>query len=1296
MFNSSKHIIIIIFLLILTGNSFSQTSELSFENISDIDGLSNNSVACITQDKNGFMWFGTYNGLNKFDGINMTYYHYSEKDSLSIPNNNITTLHIDITDQLWIGTSGGVCRFDSDKNAFDKIVLPSDDSIHTTKQISSILSDKEGNIWVGTVSSGLYCLRKKNNEHNKYEIEIFKNNPNDSSSLSTNNIRCLFESTNGDIWVGGRDGSIDLNRFSKKENKFIRYHKHSETNFSNTIISLLEDNNKLLVGTWGSGLNIIDLHTGEIEHFLHDSDDPFSISNNIVVSITKDKSGVYWVGTRGGGLCKFNLNKKKFINYKNNIYDHRSIKNDFVLSVYEDRSGVLWVGNISGGIHKTDLNAKRFHSVQRSTQNTNTINHNYIQSFYELNEETILIGTRGGGLNWYYPNENKYRNNTNYPNNLSKVTSENISSIFEDKKGNLWIGTNGEGICKFLNSNGPINENSPYTLYKYHPSLKSGLSNNYITDFCEDKFGNIWIGTFGGGISVYDQETDLISSFIIDQENSTDIDKNAITAIQADTEGYIWFGVKNGALKRFMPKKKNMNLSELEHFYNTPHDTSSIADNTVNSILLSKSGTLWIGTNNGLSKVERNKNEDNTTSISFVNYSISHGLPNKYINNIVEDLHGNLWLGTGKGICKFSPFDETFRSYDKSDGLLSNEFSNNASLVTRNGLILFGSTSGYSYFYADSIYDNYYHPNLVITDFKIFNKSVQIGEKRNGKILLEKSITSAESITLSYKESVFSIEFTALHFAQPQNHKYAFHLEGFDTDQTEWTYVDANRNFATYTNLPAGTYTFMVKGTNSDGIWFEEPTELTIIITPPFRKTLFSRIILIIIIILVLYASYAYKVRENTMKRRELQKMVNEKTTELRNANSLLQEKHEEITVQNDELVHHRNNLEDLVSNRTKELLIAKEKAEESDRLKTAFLANMSHEVRTPLNAICGFTALLSDNSFSQEEKEDFAARINSSTDSLLVLINDIIDLSLIESKQYKITTTPFNATEHLKEVFSSFKVQNEKDVEFRLKIYEPKDIFINSDKVRIQQILTNFLTNAFKFCKEGFIELGLKYEDNTLTYYVKDTGIGISEKNQKVIFDRFRKIEDDNIELYRGAGLGLSISNELAELLGGYISIDSKPRQGSVFYFSLPIKIHNPKPADKKNNSNTIKKRLTNNSILIVEDDESNYQFLSQALKKTNSAISWATNGIDAIQLFEEGNRYDIVLMDIKLPLMSGLEAAERIKEICKTQIIIAQTAYARGLERARIHSSCFDDYLFKPIMVESLINTINKFIEG
>ncbi len=548
-------------------------------------------------------------------------------------------------------------------------------------------------------------------------------------------------------------------------------------------------------------------------------------------------------------------------------------------------------------------------------------------------------------------------------------------------------------------------------------------------------------------------------------------------------------------------------------------------------------------------------------------------------------------------------------------------------------------------------------------------------------------------IRLKHDENVFTIEFTNLNFIHPERRKYMYRMENF---KDEWFTVDSRERKVTYTNLNPGKYLFRVRSTNNDGTWSEQEAQLSIVIRPPWWNTLLIRIISILLIASAVIGFYYFRLYRLNRQKKQLEVKVKERTNEIYEANTRLEEHQREVMKQNLELEKHRNNLEQLVLDQTAELEIALRKAWQSDHLKSAFLANMSHEIRTPMNAIVGFSSLLDDQDITQKERKEHIDLIHSNSESLLMLINDILDLSLIEANQLVVRSEPFSLNELVNQIVSYYKMRT-KNAGFKFRVshsLKEEDLVLLSDKFRMRQILSNFMSNACKFTTMGTVEFGSARENDLLQLYVRDTGIGISRENMQYLFERFHKLGEESSTTVRGAGLGLAISKKLADLLGGTIEVQSEPGSGSVFTFSIPYKSVVTLISIKKETVRKAKhKDWADKKFLVVEDEEANYLYLHRLLEKTRAAITWAENGMEAVRYVESGHHFDLILMDIKMPVMDGIEALKLLKKKDPGLLIIAQTAYARTEDEISFRQQGFDDYISKPIGRKDLIGMLEKY---
>jgi len=785
---------------------------IKFEQLTIDDGLSQSIVQCMIQDRQGFMWFGTQDGLNRYDGYKFIVYKKDISVKNTLSNNNINCLYEDSEGDLWIGTAGGgLCRYDRDKDSFENYISAEDDhNSVSNNRIRSVCEDSFGNLWIGT-NGGLNKFSKKENKFFHY-----KNDSADQHSIRSNSIRSIYEDRDLNLWIGTWGEGI--NKFERDTGRFVSYkNKISNSDNSNRINSIYEDSKNNLWISSNDGLQLLDRQSGNIEEIKKIENDPDSLSDNFISQVFEDSNGTLWIGTREGGLNKFNFEKNAFTKYRHNRTDPNSIGNDTIMSIYEDRSGIIWIGTFGEGLSKFSNHRKNIRHYYSMQGVKSSIGSNKIYCFCEDRNNDLWIGTVDSGLNKLNRKTGSFTYYKNDPNDNNSISSDRVTDVIEDRTGNLWIATSGGGLNKFNSAK------EKFISFKSNKDNNNSISFNTVISLKEDFDGIIWIGTLDGGLNKFDPEKETFTHFMHDPLNPESIGSNKVRTLYIDSSGDLWLGLEFGGLNKF-----NRESGTFTQYKNIVSDPDSISDNHVLTICEDSKGRLWIGTaNGGLNYFERDKN-------IFTKYSERHGLPNNSINGILEDDEGNLWISTNNGLSKFNPETGIFKNYDKRDGLQSNEFNPSAFLKLKSGEVIFGGINGFNIFYPSDITDNPYIPNVVFTDFLIFNKKIQAGESDS---ILKKPIFSEDEINLSYRESVFSFEFASLDFNIPGKNQYAYKMEGFDK---EWVYSE-NRRFATYTNLNPGEYIFRVKGSNNDGIWNEAGSNMKITITPPFWKTLWFK-----------------------------------------------------------------------------------------------------------------------------------------------------------------------------------------------------------------------------------------------------------------------------------------------------------------------------------------------------------------------------------------------------------------------------------------------------------------------
>lgn len=827
-----------------------QESQYRFNKITLEDGLSQSSLVDIIQDKYGFLWFGTYNGLNRYDGYTFKIYTNDTRDTTSISDNGITALFEDEIGFIWIGTANGFLnRFDRKTETFKRIriedaqnpnlvrsprdeMLPVTFSLNKNETVTAIAEDSLGNLWIGTWGNGLVKYDKITGE-----LEHFYHSPFNVMGLSSNNVSDVLVDNRGTIWVSSYGGGvskgihrtllISTQQSTRTVDSYLFESNQSVKNGRNIlndqrVITLYEDRaGNIWIGTFGENASFIsaddksktmdEIEFHQVNRLVKNE---FDIS--AVMDFFEDSQKNLWIGTFGNGLFKIDGARSEVTNYRHNPLNSKSILSNEIISVYEDRSGILWVGShLGGGISKLEKNQFLFGFLENEAGNTNSLSDNVIWAIQEDHQEFVWFGTYRGGLDRFNPLEKTFRHFTK-KNNL---TDEHIKSLETDNNNNLWIGTYSGGLNKLDIETFNISN------FPYKPISRIGTSGNHIEDIFIENDSTMWLAIFDKGIDVvkFDRFGNIdwatLKSYTNDPVDITSLSSNKVYQIARDSFGDIYIATLGGGLNRF-----NKNEETFTRYLNDPSKINSLSNNNVVIIQEDSKKNLWVGTyGGGLNKFDR-------TNETFERFGSNDGLLTEVVYGILEDNSGNLWLSTDDGIFQFDPVKISFIQYDKKDGVQSAEFSGGAYAKTKKGEMYFGGVNGVNFFYPDSIKRNTYIPPIVISEIYVLDKPIK-GENK--------------TLSLNNDQNFFSIEFASLDYTSPDENQYAYRLDGLEEN---WNYTNALNRVAKYTNLPPGEYTFRVKGTNSTGIWNDEGTLLYIEINPPFWKTWWFNLLLVLLI----------------------------------------------------------------------------------------------------------------------------------------------------------------------------------------------------------------------------------------------------------------------------------------------------------------------------------------------------------------------------------------------------------------------------------------------------------------
>jgi signal transduction histidine kinase/ligand-binding sensor domain-containing protein len=818
-----------------------------FERLSIEQGLSENTVIAILQDHQGWMWFATREGLNRYDGYEFTVYEPDPQDPASLSNGFITALYEDRSGVLWVGTlHGGLNRFDRATETFTRYLHdPEDPTSLSHNRVRAIYQDRDGTLWIGTHGGGLSRFAPETGAFTHYQHD-----PGEPASLSNNVVRAIYQDRSGTLWIGTYGG---LNAFDPTAGTFTRYLHDPDDPHSlgeDLVMSIGEDGSGALwAATYGHGLERLDRATGRFEHFTHDPDDPHSLSDDEVNVVFTDRSGTLWVGTESGGLNQQVLGadgNTSFEHYVSSDRDPHSLSHDAVRAICEDQGGVLWIGTYGGGISKLNRATQAFGHYRRDPDDPNSLIDNAVMAFFEDEGGGVWIGT-AGGLDYLDFAAQTFAHYVHDPDDPHSLSDNRVWSIHQDRAGIVWAGTMGGVLNRLDPATGVFDH------YQHDPDDPHSLPHYQVAAIHEDAGGRLWVGTYGGGLSQLDRATGAFTHYRHDPDDPHSLRDNAVLAIHEDHAGILWIGTESGGLARF-----DRAAGTFTSYTYSPDDPQGLSHNGVAAIHEDREGVLWIGTlGGGLNRFDR------ATQV-FTHYRQQDGLPGDRVLGILED-GGSLWLSTSNGLSRFDPRSGVFHNYDASDGLQSSAFGTGAYHQGVSGRMYFGGLNGFNAFHSAHIQDNAHPPPMAITAFKKFNETV------------ETHVPADAHIALSYRDNFIAFEFAALDYAAPHKNQYAYRLEGFDPD---WVYA-GTRRYASYTNLRGGRYTFRVRGSNNHGVWNEEGMAVRITVAPPFWQTMWFWGAALLTLAGGLLGAYRLRVKGIEAHSRQLERQVTERTREI-------------------------------------------------------------------------------------------------------------------------------------------------------------------------------------------------------------------------------------------------------------------------------------------------------------------------------------------------------------------------------------------------------------------------------
>jgi signal transduction histidine kinase/CheY-like chemotaxis protein/ligand-binding sensor domain-containing protein len=1221
-----KHLL---FLLLMLGvlNSYGQNQSLKFEHLGKKEGLSQINVGCIIQDSKGFIWIGTRDGINRYDGYNFISYKYDAQDPTSISSSMVADIAEDKEGNIWIATIIGLNKFVRDKGTFVHYYHDEKNSNSLADNILNKLAvDDKGNLWIGS-QNGLDYLDTKTNKFTHY-----KHDDKNTASLSSNVVSTLYIDAAKNLWLGTNGGGLD--KMDTKTGRFTQYKndpKNTNSISGNVISCLFEDKKqRLWVGTLNDGLNMLNKKTGAFTRYKYTEGVKNSISGSTIYSLNMDENNNLWIGSENGGLCILNPETNNFYTYKHDDIDKNSLTGNSIYAILKDRQGNMWLGAFSGGINLFKRSTESF-THYRHNSSVNSLSNDFVLSVYEDDEKNVWAGTDGGGLNKFNYRDGNVTHYVQQPGKNS-ITGNYVLTINQDAGGDFWLGTWADGLSIF----NPKTEK--FINIKSDPKNPKGLPGNNIYALANAKDGTTWIGTYNDGLSHYNRKNNTFTNYRYNVNDAHSLSSDRVYSLLEDSKGRLWVGTFDGGLN-LLDRKTNT-------FIRFKHDKkkNSLSDDNVPDIYEDKKGNIWISTFTGLNLFDPVRKH-------FTVFTKKDGLPSNIIYATREDDDGKLWISSNNGLTAYDPVKHVFKNYTIEDGLQEDEFKSHSAYKGKSGRLYFGGVNGFNAFSPGQVLKPEGFSPLVITSFQLFNKKAAPAKDKNDPSPLKRDIADTRSITLNYKQSVISLEFAALDYTSADKKKYAYILDGFDK---EWNYV-GTRHTATYTNLPAGTYEFKIKYQNTAGLWSPVTTGLQLITQPPFWLTWWFKLLSLLLVVVCIYIVFRIRVQSIKDQKQILEKQVEDRTerlAEMTKGERVLREEAEK----------------------------AREDAEKANRAKSIFLATMSHEIRTPMNGVMGMAALLSNTPLNNEQQE-YTETIKTCGDTLLNVINDILDFSKIESGNMELDEQDFDLRECIEavlDVFAEKAARSNLDLVYQVEHNVPSQII--ADAFRLRQILINLVGNAVKFTARGEVFICVKLKNSKdnmfeLLFEIRDTGIGIPPNKLNRLFKAFSQVDSSTTRKYGGTGLGLAISEKLVRLMGGDIEVKSQVGKGTTFSFTITSK---PGIKAQRNYVHLNVAEIQNKHILVIDDNSTNRDILEEQLKQWNFVPVMAASGADGLAELDKDKAIDLVITDMNMPEMDGVTLAREIKAKMPALPIILLTSM--GNEQSKKNAHLFDSALSKP----------------
>jgi len=1132
-------------LLLFSNKLAAQDDYVRFKRITINDGLSLSSVYDIYQDSKGFMWFGTEDGLNKYDGQSITVYgahtdqrnllankwveqiyedksgmiwlgsrsgltrynprtglftalQHDPEDSNSLSNDTITAIEADLRNEIWVGTYKGLNHVDRFTSEVQRVVPDDEELVGLTSRITGFLSDESGSFWIAT-HKGLYSYDRKSGLFFSESVE---------GLIDTSTIISNMAQGENVIWLATDKGLVKFDLSSDRQHQFVPLEFATE---DSRIIRILPDNQGQVWVLTEEGLYCYLGETEGLRRFLSAGGTTHSLALDPKEALLEDNSGEIWFGTFGNGVYKIDPLSFTYQHYTHNPADPESLSENSINCIFQDRTGATWFGTFGAGISILNPHSNRFTLYKNNPFNQNSLASSFVWTICEAADSIIWMGTNAHGISCYDQRRGTYTHYDHNPFDPSSLSNPSVRKIYQDSKGRIWIGTDGGGLDLFMPG-----ERS-FIHFRHNPNDPSTLSHNSVRAIYEDRDGKIWIGT-RDGLNLLQEDSMTFRRYLAGTEQEDGPPHNFIySAIHQDQKDNLWVGTYGGGLCMVDPED-----GSCISYYNDPEDPNTISDNIVFSIYEDPQGRFWIGTNSGLNMFYPGTG-------SFRRFGVNEGLANEVIYGVLPDNNNCIWLSTNLGICCFNLETFEVKNFDMNDGLQSNEFNGGSYHKGASGKLYFGGVYGLNVFDPESIEPEKNVPEVTLTKLEVLGKEVLIAgidleeefEEHPGRIVefeenfyTNENVTYMEEIILDYRHRFFSVEFAALNNLQSGDLHYSYIMENLDMDWNN----SGTRNYVSYTNMKAGTYLLKVVAENSDGFRSDPPMLLSIVITPPIWLSWWFILLEILFSTAIVVMIYIYLLKSRT--------------------NRLLTHQNQKISQANEALRKSEKNLMELNATKDK------------------FFSIISHDLKNPFSSLLSISDLMVD-SFDDTEEEDHKAgfkKINQSVKHLLDLLENLLTWSRSQRGRIKCDPVRFNLSSLVQENINLHRLLAEKKG-IMLLSSEQDEVYAYGDREMINSVIRNLVTNAVKFTdRDKKVEIQLKPGEKEIEVSIVDEGIGITSEQLEKLFRIDEKFKSTGTAGEKGTGLGLIICREFVEKNGGEITVQSAPGKGSVFSFTVPM----------------------------------------------------------------------------------------------------------------------------------------------